>query len=102
MPFAVAFIVAMIFAPGLIDTLKRRRVGQTISEDGPESHKPKAGTPTMGGLIILAGILAAVLVLVYIYMKSGAQAWDVYVAAILLLVVGFAALGLADDYLTIH
>jgi len=102
LPFLTAFVVSMLFAPGMISALKRRRVGQTISEDGPESHKPKEGTPTMGGLIILAGILAAVLVLVYIYTRSGAQAYDVYVAAILLLVIGFAALGLVDDYLTIH
>lgn len=103
LPFLVAFTVSMLFAPGMIAALKRKRVGQTISEDGPESHKPKAGTPTMGGLIILAGILAAALVLIYIYIKSGAHAaYDPYMAAVLFLTVGFAALGLIDDYLTIH
>lgn len=103
LPFLTAFVVSMLFGPGMIAALKRRRVGQTISEDGPESHKPKEGTPTMGGLIILAGVLASALVLVYIYAKSGSQTpYDAYMAAILLLVVGFAVLGLVDDYLTIH
>ena len=104
LPFVVAFVVSMIFAPGIIAALKRRRVGQTISEDGPESHKPKAGTPTMGGLIILAGILGSALTLVYIYARSGAQTSGdmLYLAPVLFLMIGFAALGLVDDYLTIH
>lgn len=109
LPFAVAFIVAMVFAPGLIDALKRRRVGQTISEDGPESHRPKAGTPTMGGLIILAGILGGSLAISYLFTKTAigvvATRTDVLLAdlfAVLLLTLSYALLGMVDDYLTIH
>lgn len=106
LPFAVAFVVSMVFGPGVISALKRRRVGQTISEDGPESHKPKAGTPTMGGIIILAGILGAVLAITYFGRTS--LPGELYahgldsLFAVLLLVVAYALLGLADDYLTIH
>lgn len=109
LPFAVAFVVSMLFAPGMISTLKRRRVGQTISEDGPESHKPKAGTPTMGGLIIIAGILGGALVTSYLYVKTDfgyvASNTDVRLIdlfAVLLLTLSYAILGMVDDYLTIH
>lgn len=103
LPFAVAFIVSMLFAPGVISALKRRRVGQTISVDGPASHQSKAGTPTMGGLIIIAGVLAAVLVLIYMYIRfAPAESIGPYLPALLFLMVGYGIIGLVDDYLTIH
>jgi phospho-N-acetylmuramoyl-pentapeptide-transferase len=109
MPFAVAFVVSMVFAPGMIAALKRRRVGQTISEDGPESHKPKAGTPTMGGLVILAGILGGALAISWFfgkpenaYLTNRNDALLINLFAVLLLTLAYAALGIADDYLTIH
>lgn len=109
LPFAVAFIVSMLFAPGMISALKRRRVGQTISEDGPESHKPKAGTPTMGGLIILAGILGGALAIAWLfgkpensYLTNRNDVLLVNLFAVLLLTLAYALLGLVDDYLTIH
>lgn len=106
LPFAAAFIVAMAFGPGVIGALRRKKVGQTISEDGPESHKPKAGTPTMGGLIILAGILGAVLMIAYFgrqYLPADTYEPGITdLFAVLLLVIAYALLGLADDYLTIH
>ncbi len=109
LPFAAAFIMSMLFAPGVISALRRRNVGQTISADGPESHRPKAGTPTMGGLIILAGVLAGALVTALIFTSKsgfgGVGGSDVMVQdllAVLLLMVAFGLLGMADDYLTIH
>ena len=109
LPFGVAFVVSMLFAPGLIGALKRRRVGQTISVDGPESHRSKAGTPTMGGLIILAGMLGGALVMSWLFGKPNyaaltnrydAQLIDLF--AVLLLTLSYAVLGIVDDYLTIH
>lgn len=109
LPFAVAFVVSMLFAPGMIAALKRRGVGQTISEDGPDSHKPKAGTPTMGGLIILAGILGGALAIVYLfskpeyaYLTNRNDALLADLTAVLLLVLGYAIVGIIDDYLTIR
>jgi phospho-N-acetylmuramoyl-pentapeptide-transferase len=109
LPFGAAFVVSMLFAPGMIAALRRRGVGQTISHDGPESHLPKAGTPTMGGLIILAGILGGALAISYLFGKPE-YAWltnrhdamllDLF--AVLLLTLGFAVLGIVDDYLTIN
>ncbi len=109
LPFLVAFVVSMLFAPGMISALKRRGVGQTISEDGPDSHKPKAGTPTMGGLIILAGVLAGALAIVfffskpeYAYLTNRHDASMADLGAVLLLTLGYAIVGMIDDYLTIH
>jgi len=50
----VALIVSLIGTPLLIGSLKARGIGQQIREDGPSGHVTKAGTPTMGGLVIVA------------------------------------------------
>lgn len=109
LPFAVAFVVSMLFAPGTIAALKRRRVGQTISADGPESHQSKAGTPTMGGLIILAGILGGALFAAWVFgrpenagLTNRYDAMLIDFFAVILLTLSYAAVGLVDDYLTIH
>lgn len=105
LPFLTAFIISMLFGPGVIAALKRRKVGQTISADGPESHKSKAGTPTMGGLIILVGLLAAAFAISYVFrgMVGYGAAVSVYdLLAVVLLIGAYALLGLVDDYLTIH
>ncbi len=72
-----------------IPILRRLRIGQPIREVGPESHRAKAGTPTMGGLIfVVAGFAAAVLL----------DARDPLVWGLLLLVGGHAVIGFLDDY----
>ena len=102
-PFVVAFCVSMVFAPGMIAALSRRKVGQVISEDGPESHQSKSGTPTMGGLVILAGILAAALAITWMFRGESqiglARRGDLL--AVLLLMAAYALVGMVDDYLTI-
>lgn len=107
-PFVAGFLVSIVFAPGLIDMLKRRGMVQVISEHTPESHRAKAGTPSMGGLIILAGILAGSFATL---LASRNPKWVLNVsnlsrhqdlAAVLYLVVGYALIGLLDDYLTIR
>src|SRR6185369_968685 len=52
-----AMLITLLFGGSSIRKLKQFQIGQQIREEGPVSHQPKAGTPTMGGLIILAGIL---------------------------------------------
>jgi len=105
-PFVAAFAVSMLFGPGVIAMLKRRNVGQTISSDGPESHQTKAGTPTMGGLIILAGVFVgaalAAWVLTDLVGVGAVGASPRLILAVVALMAAYAALGMADDYLTIH
>ena len=108
LPFAVAFVVSIVLGPGVIGMLKRRSVGQVISTDGPDSHHAKAGTPTMGGLIILAGVLAGSLATAIASVnprlvfsaESLTRRHDLM--AVLLLTVGYALVGMLDDYLTIR
>ncbi|MDD3921565.1 MAG: phospho-N-acetylmuramoyl-pentapeptide-transferase [Eubacteriales bacterium] len=57
----LAFAVALLLGPVIIPALKRMKFGQTERDDGPQSHLVKSGTPTMGGIMILAGILAGTL-----------------------------------------
>ena len=53
--------IALYLGPKLIRALQRMQIGQTIRDDGPESHLSKSGTPTMGGILILGAIVASVL-----------------------------------------
>jgi phospho-N-acetylmuramoyl-pentapeptide-transferase len=55
-----AFILCLVLGPALIRFLKRGGIGQTIRSDGPDNHQKKAGTPTMGGLMILPAILISI------------------------------------------
>ncbi len=109
-PFIAAFAVSMILGPGVIGMLRRRGVGQVISEDGPDSHHVKAGTPTMGGLMIVAGVLAGALAATISSQRPGLtgvdlrtdMAWCFDLGAVLLLMLAFAVVGMVDDYLTVR
>jgi len=88
-----AMLIAFVLGPSLIRWLKsRQRGGQPIREDGPESHLlTKKGTPTMGGLLILIGLSVSTLL--------WANLANPYVWAVLLVTMGFGAIGFADDWL---
>lgn len=90
--FALALAVSLICGPLLIPVLHKMKFGQYIRDDGPKSHLQKAGTPTMGGLLFLAGITAATLV----FAEKSAQ-----VLTVLGITLGFGAIGFADDFIKI-
>lgn len=85
-----ALLASLLLGRRFIDWLERlQRAGQPIREDGPASHQAKAGTPTMGGLLILGAVLASMLLW---------SRWDSpQVWAVALAVAGFAAIGVFDD-----
>ena len=85
-----ALLIAVIIGPKMIRWLQRMQIGQTIRDDGPESHLAKSGTPTMGGLLILAAILLSVLL--------WADLSNRYVWVTLFVLVSFGAIGFVDDY----
>jgi len=88
-----AFIV-FLFGPAIIDSLRiRQGKGQPIRADGPQTHFKKAGTPTMGGLMILSGILGSCLL--------WANLSSIYVLVVLMVTVGFGAIGFYDDYMKV-
>lgn len=90
----VSLLLAFVIGPYLIRALKEWQIGQPIRDDGPAHHAGKAGTPTMGGtLIVLSLVLSTVLV---------GDVTNVYVLVALGVTVGFAAIGLADDVLKVR
>jgi phospho-N-acetylmuramoyl-pentapeptide-transferase len=89
-----AALLVFMFGQAIIDGLRAKQgKGQPIRADGPQTHFKKAGTPTMGGLMILAAILASSLI--WADLKSG------YVIVVLLVTIGFGAIGFYDDYLKV-
>ncbi|HEY1909582.1 MAG TPA: phospho-N-acetylmuramoyl-pentapeptide-transferase [Vicinamibacterales bacterium] len=88
-----ALAISLVFGPLLIRKLREFQIGQVVRSDGPQSHRPKAGTPTMGGLLILAAALVPTLL--------WADLTNSYVWIAVLTTAGFGAIGFADDYLKI-
>ncbi len=85
-----AMVLSLYYGPKLIRRLQRMQIGQTIRDDGPESHLSKSGTPTMGGILILGAIVLSTLL--------WADLSNKYVWVVLTVVVGYGIVGFIDDY----
>lgn len=92
MPVLISFALSVIMGPVVIPFLRKLKMGQTEREDGVKSHLKKAGTPTMGGVIILASIVITSLFYVKDYPK---------IIPILFVTLGFGLIGFLDDYLKV-
>ncbi len=88
-----ALLIAFLSGPPILAWLRRMKIGQVIRLDGPHAHLNKAGTPTMGGLIILASVLIPTVL--------WARLDDAYVLIALGVTAGMGALGFVDDYLKV-
>ena len=86
-----AFVICFLLGPWVIRKLSYMQVGQYIREDGPQTHLQKAGTPTMGGTLIILAVTVATLL--------WADPANVFVWIVLLVLLGFGAVGFMDDYL---
>ena len=86
-----ALLISLIVGPWMIAKLRDFQIGQIIRQEGPQSHRAKAGTPTMGGLLILTSALVPTLL--------WANLTDPYIWIAILGTAGFGAVGFADDYL---
>ena len=93
----VALTVSLVGTRFLIDSLVKLRIGQPIREDGPEGHSTKAGTPTMGGVAIVAGVVAGYVVSDLSPSRIITTSGLVTMAAI----VGAGAVGLLDDWIKV-
>ncbi len=91
--FFTAFFVCWLLGPYFISYVRRRSFGQSIRDDGPQSHKKKQGTPTMGGGLILMGVVVPTLL--WVDIKS-ALVWGV-----LVVMFGFGLVGYWDDWLKV-
>src|SRR3989338_5585921 len=85
-----ALIISFMVGPAMIRKLTAYKIGQSVRSDGPQTHLVKAGTPTMGGALILASI--AITTLLWGDLRNH------YVLVVLLTTLGFGAIGWVDDY----
>jgi phospho-N-acetylmuramoyl-pentapeptide-transferase len=88
-----ALAISLALGPWMVGKLREFQIGQVIRQDGPQTHRPKAGTPTMGGLLILTASLVPTLL--------WADLTNVYVWIAVLTTAGYGVIGFADDYLKI-
>ena len=91
-PVLISFALSVIMGPVVIPFLRRLKVGQTERAEGVQSHLKKAGTPTMGGVMILLSVVATSLFYVKDYPK---------IIPVLFLTVGFGLIGFLDDFLKV-
>ncbi len=92
MPVLLAFAISVILGPVVIPLLRKLKMGQTERTDGVQSHLLKAGTPTMGGVIILASVVITSLIYIGDYPQ---------IIPILFATLGFGVIGFLDDYLKV-
>ncbi len=88
-----AIIISLILGPLFIRMLRKYQIAETIREEGPVGHQKKAGTPTMGGLIVLAGILIPTLL--------WADLTNFHVVMIMIITAWMGLIGFMDDYLKV-
>ena len=91
-PVLIAFALSVIMGPVIIPILRKLKMGQTEREEGVQSHLKKAGTPTMGGVMILGSIVLTSLLFIKDYPK---------IIPILFVTLGFGLIGFLDDYLKV-
>lgn len=92
MAFAVSLIITLLLGPLVLPVLRKLKLGQNIRTDGPARHLPKAGTPTMGGVLFLTGMTTSVL----LYARGATES-----LAVLVVTLGYGLIGLLDDYIKV-
>ncbi len=88
-----ALVISFWIGPKILKKLQEKKVGEEIRHDGPESHHSKAGTPTMGGVIVLLSVLVPVIL--------WADLKNTYIILILISTIWMGAVGFTDDYLKV-
>ncbi|MBM4764024.1 phospho-N-acetylmuramoyl-pentapeptide-transferase [Bacillus sp. B15-48] len=92
----MSFLITVVLSPVFIPFLRRLKFGQSIRDEGPESHKKKTGTPTMGGIMILLSIVLTTLI-----MTQKFSALTVETFLLLFVTLGFGLLGFIDDFIKV-
>lgn len=93
---AISMVVSLFGTKALINLLTRHRIGQPIRDDGPEGHHLKAGTPTMGGLAIVAGVTSG-----YIVSELAGATYTRRGIFVMLAIIGGGVVGLMDDWIKV-
>lgn len=96
MGLGIALLLTVVLMPIFIPLLKRMKFGQSIREEGPQSHMKKTGTPTMGGLVFLISIIITVSVVAWL-----ADLLTAKVLILLLVLFGYGMIGFLDDFIKV-
>ncbi len=88
----ISFAITAVQGPFVIPYLRKLKVGQTVRDDGPQSHLKKNGTPTMGGIMFLTGTLITSL----FFVKRNPE-----IIPVLMMTIGFGIIGFIDDYIKV-
>lgn len=91
-PLIVSFTIAVLIAPLFIPVLRRLKFGQSIREEGPKAHYKKAGTPTMGGIVIILAVTLTALT----FIEKGSELF-----ILLFALLGYGLIGFLDDFIKI-
>ena len=94
MAAGLSFLICLVIGPFIIPMLRVLKFGQNIREDGPQRHLQKAGTPTMGGIIFLVGIIASAFL-------AAEQPTSLEMIILVSTTLGFALIGFADDFIKV-
>ena len=103
----ISFGISVILCPILIPFLKRLKFGQNVREEGPKGHLKKMGTPTMGGVMMVAGVVISMIIgFTYAFFTNGGYALEMkdpkklsMLIAGLLMALCMCAIGFFDDYI---
>ncbi|HLR16113.1 MAG TPA: phospho-N-acetylmuramoyl-pentapeptide-transferase [Bacillota bacterium] len=98
MTIAIAFLITVLLSPIFIPFLRRLKFGQSIREEGPQSHMKKSGTPTMGGVMIVLSIIVTSLIM---SVKASPVPLSQELWLLLFVLFGYGLLGFLDDFIII-
>ncbi|MGD6992480.1 phospho-N-acetylmuramoyl-pentapeptide-transferase [Sutcliffiella horikoshii] len=92
----MSFLITVLVSPIFIPFLRRLKFGQSIREEGPQSHQKKTGTPTMGGIMILLSVAVTTLVITGQFAETSVETY-----LLLFVMVGYGLLGFLDDFIKV-
>ena len=95
---SIAFLITVLFSPIFIPFLRRLKFGQSIREEGPQSHLKKTGTPTMGGIMIVLSVTITTLIMTS---KFNTNAINSEAMLLILVLLGYGFLGFLDDFIKV-
>ncbi|MCA1023370.1 phospho-N-acetylmuramoyl-pentapeptide-transferase [Halobacillus litoralis] len=94
----LSFAITVVISPMIIPFLRRLKFGQSIRDEGPESHQKKSGTPTMGGVMIIVSVVITTLISSYWF---NPDTGNIQLFLVLFVLVGYGLLGFLDDYIKV-
>lgn len=92
----MGFLISVLLSPIFIPFLRRLKFGQSIREEGPQSHQKKSGTPTMGGIMIIFSITITTIVMINKFSEISPEMF-----LLLFVTLGYGLLGFLDDYIKV-